>query len=291
VRSSAAGTFARRVTLAPGRDASPGPRPVLARGSGGTWAMAMFVVRGADARGASWERATASPSAPAASGSPAVAATAITGAAPAATPRPSPTGGAPAPAATAADPGASPGPAGDPAAAPTGGTATPAPTAPPVATPTASPSPVAGEGDGCAGSVAPAAERHLVALLNRHRAAAGAPPLAPNPRLTEAARGHSCDMAARGLLSHRGSDGSTPDRRIRAAGVDAGRTGENIGLFEADTVAAGVDRVDAWLMAEPGHRATILDPTYAQIGVGVADIAGQVWVTEDFAGLPGTGAS
>src|SRR5947209_9301346 len=53
----------------------------------------------------------------------------------------------------------------------------------------------------------------LVAAHNHERAEAGLPPLAHNAALQQAAENHARDMAQHGAMSHKGSDGSTAEKR------------------------------------------------------------------------------
>jgi uncharacterized protein YkwD len=104
----------------------------------------------------------------------------------------------------------------------------------------------------------------LVAAHNRVRAAHHRPPLSASVALEAAAREHAVDMARHRWMSHRGSDLSSPFRRMAAHGYSYRRAGEN--------VAAGYPSVDAvmrgWMLS-PGHRANILG-RYREIGVACA---------------------
>ena len=64
---------------------------------------------------------------------------------------------------------------------------------------------------------------------------------------------------------------------MRAAGVGAHEEGENVA--HAGTVA----RAHRALWDSPSHRANILRPTFARVGVGVVhDAHGDAWVVEEF---------
>ncbi len=146
------------------------------------------------------------------------------------------------------------------------------------------PSVRAGEGnDGGGGGSGDLAEQ-VVQLVNAHRANAGCPPLAIDPRLVAAAQGHSEDMAVNDFFSHTGSDGSRPWDRMEAEGYNWSRAAENI--------AAGYptpeDVVAAW-MNSTGHRNNILNCALVDTGVGyvhLADDTGNVnyhhYWTQDF---------
>jgi uncharacterized protein YkwD len=92
-----------------------------------------------------------------------------------------------------------------------------------------------------------------------------------NLALTQAAAGHSQDMATLDYFSHTSADGRTPDQRISAAGYAWHAYGENIAAGYPTVQAV----VDAWL-ASDGHCANIMNPGLRDIGVAC---------------VPGTGTS
>jgi uncharacterized protein YkwD len=109
-------------------------------------------------------------------------------------------------------------------------------------------------------------EALLVAAINQVRAANGLPPYLHNPELSAAARGHSCDLAAHGLISHTSSDGRTLAQRL--AGSDPAWE------WPSESIAAGTNdptAVVAMWMDEPPdgwHRRNILDTDQREVGVG-----------------------
>ena len=103
----------------------------------------------------------------------------------------------------------------------------------------------------------------VVELTNIERAKANLQPLKLNDKLSNAAEDHSNDMAQDNFFSHTGVDGSTVSDRVKNNGYEYSRVGENIAAGQ--TSAAEV--VEGW-MNSPGHRANILNPNYAEIGVG-----------------------
>ncbi|MFD4540316.1 CAP domain-containing protein [Streptomyces bauhiniae] len=115
----------------------------------------------------------------------------------------------------------------------------------------------------------------IVELVNAERAKAGCSPVALNSTLTKAAQDHSADMAAHNTMSHTGSDGSDPGSRITAAGYRWSAYGENV----AYGYATPEQVMDGW-MNSPGHRENILNCSYKEIGVGLAQ-PGSYW-TQDF---------
>jgi uncharacterized protein YkwD len=109
-----------------------------------------------------------------------------------------------------------------------------------------------------------AAENAVVALVNAERRRARCEPVRNDRRLRDAARRHSADMAAGNFLNHTGSDGSSADDRMRAAGYDDPLS-EN--LARGFTSSRAV--MKAWLGSREQQR-NILDCDAKAIGVGVA---------------------
>ncbi len=122
-----------------------------------------------------------------------------------------------------------------------------------------------------------ALENRVAALTNAERTAAGCGELRMDEHLRTAARGHSADMALHDYFSHTGRDGSSPSDRARAAGYDGG-VGENIAMG----YRTPEDVVSGWMNSD-GHRANILNCSYAAIGVGLAyDDRGRPYWTQKF---------
>ncbi|MEE1752769.1 CAP domain-containing protein [Streptomyces sp. SP18CS02] len=115
----------------------------------------------------------------------------------------------------------------------------------------------------------------VVSLANKERAKVGCSPLAVNAKLTTAAQNHSEDMAAHNNMSHTGSDGSDPGQRITRAGYTWRAYGENVayGYSTPEQVMTG------W-MNSPGHKANILNCSFTEIGVGLAQP--NFYWTQDF---------
>lgn len=118
-------------------------------------------------------------------------------------------------------------------------------------------------------------ERHLAALANEARAAEGLAPLKVEAHLNASAQGHSDWMAGTGSFSHTGEGGSTALERIEEAGfplTGAWQVAENLAwtsltgaLDEEEAV-----RMHEGLMGSPEHRANILDPDLAYVGIGLS---------------------
>lgn len=105
----------------------------------------------------------------------------------------------------------------------------------------------------------------VVDAVNRHRASAGVASIVVDSRLTGAAQSHANDMAARGVMTHTGSDGSNAGQRITAYGYGWSMWAENVagGQKTPDEV------MTAWMNSD-GHRRNILDGRLVNIGVAAA---------------------
>lgn len=120
----------------------------------------------------------------------------------------------------------------------------------------------------------------MLARVNAERAKHGRAPLSLCATLTAAAQGHSADMARHNFMGHNGSNGSTFDSRIRAAGYGGNAWGENVAYGYTDVNMV----VDAW-MTSAGHRQNILNPLFTHMGVARAQSsAGLLYWTQDFGG-------
>lgn len=110
-------------------------------------------------------------------------------------------------------------------------------------------------------------EREVLALVNEERTALGRPTLAFDVRLTAAARRHAEDMRDACFLSHTGSDGSSPDARMSAAGYPNGM-GEVAAAGSFPYPPSSV--FDSW-MGSSGHRAILVSVEARHLGMGYAD--------------------
>ncbi|MET9153979.1 CAP domain-containing protein [Streptomyces griseoflavus] len=184
-----------------------------------------------------------------------------------------------APGAPASRPATTPTTAPEPTtAAPGPTTAAPKPTTAAPKPSTAAPEPTTAAPKPGATTSAPAASgtvARVVQLVNAERAKVGCSAVKVNTILTQAAQKHSEDMAASGTMSHTGSDGSDPGARITRAGYTWSTYGENVayGYSTPEQV------MDGW-MTSPGHKANILNCSFEEIGVGLAQ-PGNYW-TQDF---------
>jgi len=122
-------------------------------------------------------------------------------------------------------------------------------------------------------------QTEIANLINNARAQAGLSPLTVNAQLTASAQGHSIDMACHGLISHTGSDGSSPSQRVAAAGYAASRSSEII--YGSGYPQTAFD----WWMSDTTHRNEVLNASVTEMGVGYAYMADTTkgYFTVDFA--------
>jgi uncharacterized protein YkwD len=106
-------------------------------------------------------------------------------------------------------------------------------------------------------------------LLNNARTTNGLPALVLNDQLSSAAQLHSADMACSGLLSHTGTDNSTPAARIAAAGFSASITRENI-YAQPPQFGGNPQAAMDWWMSDQIHQEAILNAQVTQVGIGYA---------------------
>jgi uncharacterized protein YkwD len=115
-------------------------------------------------------------------------------------------------------------------------------------------------------------ETATLCLLNEERAAVGVKPLTAHHKLQKAAVRFSQSMVKEQFFDHVSPSGSTLASRAKKVkymkGARRWSLGENIawGTGERATPAS---IVDAW-MHSPGHKRNILDPTFKEIGIGIA---------------------
>ena len=114
----------------------------------------------------------------------------------------------------------------------------------------------------------------IAAGVNQSRRANGQSSLQFNRQLGQAAMRHACDMQANNFFDHRGSDGSTPQRRVRRAGYND--------CIAAENIAWGYPRssqiINGW-MNSPGHRRNMLHPRIEEFGVAITEgPKGPYWV-------------
>lgn len=110
-------------------------------------------------------------------------------------------------------------------------------------------------------------QKKLLKLHNRARKKAGRPKLRLSSSLIASAQLYAEDMAATGVFSHVGADGSTFDQRIAAQGGNFSTMAENIA--QGQTSAKKVHK--AW-MRSTGHKRNILNKRFRSVGFGMAGV-------------------
>lgn len=133
-------------------------------------------------------------------------------------------------------------------------TSIPPPTRTPAATETPAPTP-AGAGDPMA----------LISAINRERQRRGLPLLHANSSLMAAAQAHSVDLAVNNRWGHIGTDGSTPQERMRRAGYPLAEGDELLAANSTDIDAL----IDVWLR-RPQDRGILTNARYVDIGASYA---------------------
>lgn len=131
----------------------------------------------------------------------------------------------------------------------------------------------------------------LLAAINNARAQArncggqayaAAPALGWNSLLTQAAIGHSTDMASKNFFSHTGSDGRSFIDRIDATSYDGDGLSEVLNLSQGGSFSIGRS-MNSWL-ASPGHCAAIMDPSFDEMGGACVSSGSKAYFTVDFGG-------
>ena len=120
----------------------------------------------------------------------------------------------------------------------------------------------------------------IESLINAERQKNGLPALTINALLTNAALGHSADMACNSMLSHSGSDGSYVNTRIVAAGYSPSYSEEII------YAGGGPQTAFNWWMNDKLHRDAILNTKSSEMGIGYAYLDSSTYggyFTVDFA--------
>jgi uncharacterized protein YkwD len=112
-------------------------------------------------------------------------------------------------------------------------------------------------------------EQQVFALTNELRQQNGCPPLQLSPELSNAARGHSQDMADYNYFGHADRDGHMPAWRAQQAAYPGTAGTENI----AAGYATAEDVVMGWYNETPpndGHRRNLLNCSLTDVGIGYA---------------------
>ncbi|MEO8251821.1 MAG: Ig-like domain-containing protein [Chloroflexota bacterium] len=125
--------------------------------------------------------------------------------------------------------------------------------------------------------------------VNAARAAHGLPPLVLDARISAVSLAHAWDQIRNNYFSHTGSDGSTPQDRLRRAGLSFGWSGENqcYNNNSGRTITGVLNWCHAEFMSEPypgyaNHIGNILGIHYHRVGIGIAVSGAKVVIVWDF---------
>jgi uncharacterized protein YkwD len=112
----------------------------------------------------------------------------------------------------------------------------------------------------------------LLMKINAIRLAQGLPLVSSDAELTRAAQRHAEEIAARGELSHTGTDGARVGERLDRVGYPYVLAVENLasGTLDAD------DTLERWLDS-PSHRVNLLSAATRQAGVGYIEVPVSDW--------------
>jgi uncharacterized protein YkwD len=137
---------------------------------------------------------------------------------------------------------------------------------PATATPAASTA-VSGSGSGtCSFEENAQFVSQLQKLINDERAKTNLPALVVSAELNVAAKAHAADMVCNNYLSHIGLDGSTPEKRVQAAGFAASLVVED--LYALHPAYGGNPQAAFdWWMSDPKSKADLLNPDTTVFGI------------------------
>ena len=108
----------------------------------------------------------------------------------------------------------------------------------------------------------------VITAVNAYRTTKGLPPYTVNPLLAQAAQRHANDIACHKLYVHTGSDGSTPQSRVKDTGYVATSVSENVnGNYPPFN---GQEAVNWWIndKGDLRHGQNLISTTFTEIGVG-----------------------
>jgi uncharacterized protein YkwD len=101
-------------------------------------------------------------------------------------------------------------------------------------------------------------------LVNAYRQEKGLKPLKLNADLAKAALAHSSDLARQDKIEHKGSDGSTPWKRVERTGYRPRLAAENVA-----TGQISLDEVMADWKSSRSHNANLLLPDADEMGIAL----------------------
>ena len=129
------------------------------------------------------------------------------------------------------------------------------------------------------------AEKRLLAMVNRDRAAAGLHPFAWDDKVAAVSRGHSTEMRTTKNVAHISPKTGSAADRVRAAKIKTALVLENVAR------AYGLGEAHQGLMNSPGHRANLMSTSATHVGIGVVfgdEVSGrrEIFITQVFTRVP-----
>ncbi|MBU1151705.1 S-layer homology domain-containing protein [Patescibacteria group bacterium] len=115
----------------------------------------------------------------------------------------------------------------------------------------------------------------MLNYINEARAEHELSPITNNTELNLLAKNHSIDMAENNFFSHTNKDGQSPDDRRILAQIPMA-VSENIAK---DT---SIKFAHEGLMRSASHRKNILTAEWTQVGIGIAEKDGYLYITQEF---------
>ncbi len=129
----------------------------------------------------------------------------------------------------------------------------------------------------------------LIALVNQLRLSYGLAPFQSNGALMAAAQAHSQYQASIGSTTHTGSGGSSVKSRALAAGFGGGA---DVSVIENVYGGMGATPQNAvsWWQGDGPHLNTLLSNRHTDVGAGIAESGGVVYLTLDVGSVLGGSA-
>jgi uncharacterized protein YkwD len=120
----------------------------------------------------------------------------------------------------------------------------------------------------CAFSSDPANITDTINAINAYRAQNNLPAYTIDDKLAKAAQSHANDMACNSLTGHTGSNGSTPESRVKDAGYTYSLVSENVQFSYPPLTGQGV--VNYWIndKTDLRHNRNLISDTFTQVGIG-----------------------
>lgn len=123
-------------------------------------------------------------------------------------------------------------------------------------------------------------QQKVLEIVNVERAKVGAKALTLNSKLSNVATAKSQDMINKNYFDHNSPTYGSPFDMMKQFGISYKTAGENIAMGQTSPEEV----MNSW-MNSSGHRKNILNPSFTEIGVGIAkNSKGQLYWTQMFIG-------